>query len=167
MIDPREHDDAPDRHPLDAVQRFIACNGWSHERVGDNELTLEIRGRWCVYRIWFGWEGELRSAMMSCAFDLRVPDRSLADVHSLLAYINERLWVGHFDVFTEETAPTFRHALLLGERDGPSDEQLADLFDIALSECERFYPAFQYAIGGGKTAAEAVRAAIVDPVGEA
>jgi hypothetical protein len=54
-------------------------------------------------------------------------------------------------------------------RDTPraSVEQVEDLVDIALSECERFYPAFQFVIWGGKTASEAVSAAILDTVGEA
>jgi hypothetical protein len=56
---------------------------------------------------------------------------------------------------------------LLGTQDYPQDEQLADLLDITISECERFYPAFQYVIWGGKSPEEAVQAAIIDPVGEA
>ena len=67
----------------------------------------------------------------------------------------------------KRAVPTFRHALLLGTQDYPQDEQLADLLDITISECERFYPAFQYVIWGGKSPEEAVQAAIIDPVGEA
>ena len=49
----------------------------------------------------------------------------------------------------------------------PSSEQVEDLVDIAVSECERFYPAFQLVIWGGKPAAEALAVAMIDPVGEA
>jgi len=167
LIDLQKHESVPDQHPLDPIERMMALNGWNHERVNDNELSVEIEGRWCSYRIWFGWEGELRSIMMSCAYDMRVPEKRITAVHSLLAYVNERLWIGHFDVFSEEAVPTFRHALLLGTQDYPQDEQLADLLDITISECERFYPAFQYVIWGGKSPEEAVQAAIIDPVGEA
>jgi hypothetical protein len=48
-----------------------------------------------------------------------------------------------------------------------SVEQVEDLVDIALSECERFYPAFQLVIFGGKPAEEAMTAAIIEPIGEA
>jgi hypothetical protein len=50
---------------------------------------------------------------------------------------------------------------------GVSAEQVEDLVELALVECERFYPAFQLVIWGGKTAEEAMTAAILDPVGEA
>jgi hypothetical protein len=167
LTDLHEHDGEPDHHPLDPVERFATANSWACERVNDNELSLEIDGRWCGYRLWFGWEPELDAMLMSCAYDMKVPDDRLQAVYALLAYVNERLWIGHFDVFSEEEVPTFRHALLLGGQGQPADEQLADLFDITISECERFYPAFQYVISGGKSAAEAVQAAIIDPVGEA
>ena len=42
-----------------------------------------------------------------------------------------------------------------------------DLVDIALSECERFYPAFQLVIWGGKPAEEAMATAMIEPIGEA
>jgi hypothetical protein len=46
-------------------------------------------------------------------------------------------------------------------------EQIEDLVDISVSECERFYPAFQLVIWGGKSAEEAIAAAMIDPIGEA
>jgi hypothetical protein len=61
----------------------------------------------------------------------------------------------------------FRHTTLLRGAQAASQEQLEDLVDIALTECERFYPAFQFILWGGKSASEAVSAAILDTVGEA
>jgi len=39
--------------------------------------------------------------------------------------------------------------------------------DIAVAECERFYPAFQLLLWGGKSPDEAVAAAMLETVGEA
>jgi hypothetical protein len=63
--------------------------------------------------------------------------------------------------------PTFRHTLLLRGSSGATSEQLADLVEYAINESERFYPAFQFVIWGGKSPREAVSAAILDTVGEA
>ena len=158
---------APGCHPLDPVERFVAFNGWQHERDGDNALAVRIDGHWCAWRIWFGWQRDLAAVTMACAFDLQVPAVRRAAVHALLALINERLWIGHFDLFSDEAVPAFRHALMLGGQGVPDDEQLACLVGIALGECERFYPAFRYVVADGMDAAGAIRAAIVDPVGEA
>ena len=44
---------------------------------------------------------------------------------------------------------------------------MEDLVEVCLTECERFFPAFQFVIWGGKTPAEAMQAALIDVVGEA
>ena len=44
---------------------------------------------------------------------------------------------------------------------------MEDLLETAITECEKFYPAFQYVIWGGKDPAEAIEASILEPVGEA
>ena len=42
-----------------------------------------------------------------------------------------------------------------------------DLLDIAVEACERFFPAFQFVIWAGKTAREAIDAAMFETAGEA
>ena len=88
-------------------------------------------------------------------------------MRELLSLINEKLWLGHFGLWQDEGLPMFRHALPLRGLSGPSTELIEDLLDTALVECERFYPAFQYVIWGGKSPLDAIAAALVDTVGEA
>ena len=61
----------------------------------------------------------------------------------------------------------FRHTVPLRGLRRASVEQLEDLVDAAFSECERFFPAFQFVIWGGKSAGEALDAALFETVGEA
>ena len=46
-------------------------------------------------------------------------------------------------------------------------EQLNDLVEVAITESERFYPAFQYVVWAGKSPADALTASILETVGEA
>jgi len=103
----------------------------------------------------------------SCGFDMKVPKGRRGPVYELLALANERLWLVHFDLSAEDNSPAFRHAVLLRGVPAASPEQVEDLVDIALSECERFYPAFQFVVWGGKSPAQALASAMIDPVGEA
>src|SRR5207302_6114358 len=57
---------------------------------------------------------------------------------------------GHFDLAAGDASPAFRYAILLRGIATASFEQVEEPVDIALSECERFYPAFQLVIWGGK-----------------
>ena len=50
---------------------------------------------------------------------------------------------------------------------GVNSEQIEDLVDIAVSECERFYPAFQFVVWAGKTGREAIDSVMLETCGEA
>jgi len=154
-------------NPLDAVEEILSGNEWLHERASEEELAAEVEGRWCDYRLFFVWREDTRAMHFSCCFDARVPDNKRRDIHDLLALINEKLWLGHFEVSSEDAIPMFRHTMLYKGAPGASADSLEDLVNIALSECERFYPAFQFVIWGGKSAAEALDASMFETMGEA
>lgn len=154
-------------NPLDLMEEIVAANEWAFERASADEMLVEVDGRWCRYRLFFYWQDEFSAMQFSCQFNIKVPSARRAPTWELLAAINERMWLGHFDIDAEEMQPMFRHTILLRGAQGASVEQLEDLVDIALSECERFYPAFQFCIWGGKAPSEAISAAILDTVAEA
>jgi hypothetical protein len=154
-------------NPIDLVEEIVLANEWPHDRSSDEEMVVEISGRWCDYRLLFVWQEEISALHFSCSFDMKVPKARKTPVYELLAVVNEKMWLGHFDVCSDTGLPMFRHAVLLRGAMGASVEQIEDLVDMALTECERFYPAFQFVIWGGKTAEEAVISAMIEPVGEA
>jgi hypothetical protein len=154
-------------NPIDLVEEIVQANEWAHDRASDEEMAVEITGRWCDYRLFFVWQREISALHFTCAFEMRVPKARRGAVFELLAVVNERMWLGHFDVTADMQSPCFRQGVLLRGASGACVEQIEDLVDIAVSECERFYPAFQLVVWGGKSAEEAIVAAMIDPVGEA
>ena len=100
-------------NPLELLVEIVGANDWPHERTGLNELAVEINGRWCNYRLFFLWQEEMGALHFSCVFETRVDIQSYSGVHHLLALINEKLWLGHFDLSSEDGTPMFRHTLLL------------------------------------------------------
>ncbi|CAK0763738.1 YbjN domain-containing protein [uncultured Gammaproteobacteria bacterium] len=155
------------RNPLDVIEEIVLANEWPFERASETELVVEISGRWSDYRLFFLWQDEMCAMQFSCQLDMKVQRNRRPAVFELLAEINSKMWLGHFDLCPDEHTPMFRHTTLLRGSHGASVEQLEDMVEIALSECERFYPAFQLVIWSGKSAAEAVSASMLDTVGEA
>jgi hypothetical protein len=153
-------------NPIDLVEEIVQSNSWPHDRASDEELVVEVTGRWCSYRLQFVWERAVNALQFSCAFEMRVPRMRRIAINELLAAVNERLWIGHFDV-ADDQSPSFRQGVLLRGAQGACVEQIEDLVDISLTECERFYPAFQLVVWGGKPAKEAIASAMIDPIGEA
>lgn len=154
-------------NPLDLMEQIVASNDWPFDRSSDEDLAIEVTGRWCDYRLLVSWHDEVRAMLFACAYDMRVPGESRRRVTELLSLINEKMLIGHFDLWSDDGLPVYRHAMLMRGMRGASAEQLEDLLDIALTECERFYPAFQFVIWGGKTPGDAIQAAVLETVGEA
>jgi len=117
--------------------------------------------------MFFSWRDDVEALHFTCAYDVRIPNERHPDIHGLLALINEKMWLGHFDLWTEEGLPMFRHAIPLRGTEGLRPEQLNDLVEVAITESERFYPAFQYVVWAGKSPADALTASILETVGEA
>lgn len=156
----------PGGNPIDLVEEIVRSNSWPHDRTSDEEIVVEVAGRWCAYRLHFVWEPSVNALQFACAFEMKVPRPRRPAIYELLAAVNERMWIGHFDV-ADDKSPAFRQGVLLRGAMGASAEQIEDLVDISLSECERFYPAFQLVVWGGKAAKEAIATAMIDPIGEA
>ena len=154
-------------NPLELLVEIVGANEWAYERSSSDELAVEINGRWCNYRLFFIGQAEIGALHFSCVFETRIHQESFKSVYALLAAINEKLWLGHFDLSSEDGMPMFRHTLLLRGAGPASVEQLEDLVDISVSESDRYYPAFQFVIWGGKTPKEALDAALIEVVGEA
>jgi len=154
-------------NPLDILEEIVTANEWLFDRAGDDELIVELAGRWCQYRLFFVWQREIGALQFSCQFDMRVPEPKRGDVNDLLALLNNRLWLGHFDLDPQQSTPLFRYTVLARGDRMPNVETLEDLVEIALTECERFYPAFQFVMWGGKKPSEAMAAAMIDTAGQA
>ena len=154
-------------NPLDVVEQVVAAHEWEFDRQGDGDLSVCVGGGWCDYHIGFTYLDQSGGLQLACAYDLRVSARKQTEVFRLLAMINERLWLGHFDLWTEESIPMFRHGMLVRGGFPPTSEQIEQTIEIAISECERYYPAFQFVLWGGKSAEEALAAAMLETVGEA
>jgi hypothetical protein len=153
--------------PLDAVEQMAATNNWPFERAGEDEIALHVTGRWTNYQVSFTWMSDIEALHLACAFDMKVPDPRLTEVQSLVALVNEQMWIGHFDVWMRNGMVMFRHALVLAGGGTASDRQCEAVLGSALDSCERYYPAFQFVVWAGKSAREAMDSAMFETCGEA
>jgi hypothetical protein len=154
-------------NPLDVVERVAGTHDWSFERASEDEITIMVQGRWSDYQVSFTWMMDIEALHLACAFDLKVPERRRADVQQLISFINEQLWVGHFDLWIQDGIVMYRHALVLTDGMAPSNRQCETLLGTALDTCERYFPAFQFVVWAGKGAREALDAAMFETSGEA
>ena len=154
-------------NPLEVVEHMAAGNNWPFERSGEDEIALVVSGKWTNYQVSFTWMRDIEALHVACAFDIRIPELRLPETQQLIAMINEQLWIGHFDVWMQNGMVMFRHALVLSGGIAPSSSQCEAVLGCALDTCERYFPAFQFVVWAGKTAREAMEAAMFETSGEA
>ena len=153
--------------PVEMLASLFEARGWPFEYINEDEISAEIKGSWTTYQFQAIWRTEDHVLQLLCLPDVRVPEDKRADIYEALALINEQLWLGHFDVWSNGSVLLFRHGLMLGDDGLLSPNQAQCIIEAALDECDRFYPVFQFILWGDKSPTEALAAALVDAVGEA
>lgn len=154
-------------NPVDVIEQIAALNDWAFERSGDDELTIAVGGHWCDYHISFSWMEEREAVHLACSFDLKVPEARKTEVMRLLSAVNEQMWIGHFDLWSQEGVVMYRQALLLSGGADPNNAQVERLLVTAIEACERYFQAFQFVVWAGKSAAEALETVLFETAGEA
>lgn len=131
-------------NPLDGVEDIIvSLHDWRFSRPHEDELQVEVTGRRGVYAMVFMWQEEYDSLQVYCHFDFDIPEENLHHAAMALMAVNANMWLGHFDIPGDTRTPCFRHTCLLSPPvRGQGIEQVEELIDIALSECDRYYSAF-------------------------
>jgi hypothetical protein len=153
-------------NPVDMVEHLATIHEWSFERSAPDELTLTVAGTWCDYHVSLTWREDLEALHLASAFDFRVTKPRLSEVHRVIAQINEQLWLGHFDLWTDDGMLLYRNGLLLAGAE-THEGQCEGLIKAALEACERYYQSFQFVLWAGKSAEEALAATMLETQGHA
>lgn len=158
---------APPFNPLDAVEDVMIGRDLNFDRPVEEEIVGEISSLWGTLKLWYRWEETLGLLVFSCAMEGKIAPLQRTKIYPLLAAINEKIWLGHFDFASEEGAVIFRHSLMLRKSDELFLEQIENLLEIATTECDRFYPALQAVVWGNQLPEDALNLAMFETAGEA
>jgi hypothetical protein len=112
------------------------------------------------------WRRVGDTLQLCLSMDLTVAPEQRAQAHELIALINPRVWMGHFELW-EDGEIIFRHGMALMTNEQPTLAQAAAMIDIAVDGADRFFPAFDFLVRGAKTPHEAIAACMFETVGEA
>ena len=130
-------------NPLDSVEDILHANDWIFDRMAEDELHVQITGKMGEYKLFFHWQEQYSAMQFVCQYDLDVKREAMDMAAKTMTSINSALWLGHFDFREGTEIPCFRHTTLFrGQTQTSGAEHMEDLVDIALAECERYYPVF-------------------------
>lgn len=152
--------------PLDVVEHVLTAENLQFDRTEDGDLAFSLAGDWKDYELWFAWRPEADCLQLCLSIDHKILAEQRPAAHELVAVVNQRLWLGHFEVW-DDGEIIFRHAMALMTGERPTLAQAAAMIDIAVEAADRFYPAFDFLVRGSKTPADAIAACMFETVGEA
>ena len=149
------------------MEEVIHSKKWTFSRSDDCELVAEISSEWCEYRLYFTWSEEIKAISLTITFDIKFPQNKSKEACELLALINEKLWIGHFDITSKNGIPAYRHTVMSLSENKTLHNQLEDLVDIGIYECEKHYPAFQLVLFEDTNPKDALKISTFDTIGRA
>lgn len=152
--------------PLDVVEHVLTAENLPFDRTEDGDLAFSLAGDWKDYELWFAWRPEGDTLQLCLSMDQRVPRERRAAAYELIAAVNPRVWLGHFELW-EDGEIVFRHGMALMTGEQPSLAQAAAMIDVAVEAGDRFYPAFDFLLRGAKSPQDAIAACMFETVGEA
>lgn len=151
--------------PLEMLRDLASANEWHIDRASEDEIHITYQGPWEEYKLHFHWQPRAALFRIACMIGWEMGPERWASVKEMLTKVNEQLWLGHFSL-TEQGYPIYRYSLLLNGTDGITPEQLDEIVETAIGECDRLYPAFHF-ICDGRSPDNALQLAILDVMGEA
>ena len=154
--------------PMETVEGVLyADERFKCERAEDGDLHFSFKCTSGETVGYFSYRGELPALLFTLGFDLQAPVSRRAEAIRLAALVNENLWLGHFDVWSDDGTIIFRHAMPMIGRDDISVGEVQAMLAAAMDAAERFQPAFHFLILGGMSADDASSAALFETCGEA
>lgn len=145
-------------NPLDVVERIIKDRNWRFERTDSGTLVALAESSWLDFQLRYQWFADIEEHSISCGFEQKVPDPTKRpEILTLISLINKHLPVGAFMWEEDSDFLMYHYVLQLAGGVRVAKEQCEVMLKIALSTCERYYPAFQYILWAGKCAEEAFK----------
>mgnify|MGYP000005021103 FL=1 len=154
-------------HPIDIVESLASHNDWEFDRVADNQISMSVEGQWRTYGVTLAWSDYYETLRMICTFEMEPPEDRLPDLYGSLNEVNDQCWTGAFSYWAEQKLMVYKYGLVLAGGILASPEQIDTLINNAVCASERYYPAFQLVVWGGRTPREAMQVAIAEAYGHA
>lgn len=154
--------------PMETVEAVIGSDDrFACERSEDGDVHFSFKCAWGETCGYFSYREELPALLFTLGLDLQAPVSRRVEATRLAAQINENLWLGHFDVWSDDGTIIFRHAMPMIGRSDISIGEVQAMLAAALDAADRFQPAFHFLILAGMSSDDAAKAALFETAGEA
>ncbi len=152
---------------LETVVELAQQERWDCERLDEEEIDLfvSIQGAELQVRVTDLPDFDALHFAFG-APNLTVSKEQYDQMHDMLRTINERLWVGHFDLLPDEHQIVYRHTVLLAGQE-VQKESCEAVIAFDRSSYERYLGSFVLVAGNACSVEDALKSAEFDTDGSA
>ncbi len=163
-----DHDLLTDEiHPIDIVETLAEHHAWEFDRVGDDQIAMQVEGQWRSYSLTLAWSPADETLRLICTFEMEPPAARMPELYEVLNLANDMVWSGGFAYWQQQGLMVWRYGLLLTGGQIAASEQIDQMIQSAVAGCERFYPAFQLVAWADRDPESALQLAITRAFGRA
>ena len=142
-------------------------NKLSFSRLNNNEIFLSMRGKIKEYNISVILKSDYDMIYFSCDIGLTVPEEKYVAITDALVKVNERIWVGHFDLISTEKILVYSLTIPYISLFSADEEVIDSILQLILNECDRFYDYFYMVIENKELSELSVGTLFLESAGEA
>ena len=154
-------------HPIELVTQFVVRQDWFLKQQRRDAIIAEIPGQWSHYQLAVSWQDDEETMQVICRIDVQADGSMIGELAMLAALLNQHLFIGHLALDMATCELELRHTLALRGAGGATPEQIEDVVDIMLGECEHCYPAIYQVANHSVLATDAADLAMFNTEGEA
>jgi hypothetical protein len=128
--------------PIELVARFVVQQDWYIKQTDADGLVVDVPGQWGQYQLRVDWQEDLQVLCVHVMLDLLFDDVPTVRLETLLSELNGHLFLGHFRLSSDKRQVQLYYVLPLRGAGGATPEQIEDVVDILLGQCEQAAPGF-------------------------
>ncbi len=128
---------------INQIQNFVLKNKWEYERLNDSEITFVVENGENEYHFLFFHSETTNSIHVASGFDVAVSEKDHDKLCQLITYANQKMWLGHFGVCPDTSAPNFCYTMLAGKGQIVDEKQFNEIIDTGVTESQKLIYALQ------------------------
>ena len=167
MIDRSVADFSELGDPIELVARFVVQQDWFLKQTHADGVLVDVPGQWGRYQMRVDWKDDLQVLCVHVMLDLLFDDVPAVRLETLLSDLNDNLFLGHFRLSSDKRQVQLYYVLPLRGAGGATPEQIEDVVDILLGQCEQATPAFAQLVIAPDRPASSVSLIMVPVAGQA
>ena len=157
----------PIGNPIDFIEEQIYRFGVDFWRDSPNQLNLNYTGQWRSYNVLFNWDEQNEIISVSSHFDITKKEKINKNIYSLVSTVNEKINLGYFHYCAKLDIVFFKYHVSIKGFDYLTEEQIQDILNVVINECEKYFPAFYLFFFKKQDPKYVLRASLIETNGQA